>query len=70
MFVNCAKLQIKYTCKGMFALLIAFCLVSVGRVVAELRGNVRALMVFARSMHFSDNIFAVNLHKGKMMLVI
>ena len=52
MFGNCAKLQIDYKCKGMFLLSIAFCSVSVGRVVAELRGCVHALMVFTRSMHF------------------
>ena len=49
----------------MFALLIAFCSVSVGCVVAELWSSVRALMVFARSMQFSDNIFEVNLHIEK-----
>ena len=52
-------------CKGMLTLSIAFCSVAVGRVVAELRGSVRALMVFARSMQFSNNIFAVNLHEEK-----
>ena len=38
---------------------------SVGRVVAQLRSSVRALMVFARSMQFSDNMFLVNLRKEK-----
>ena len=51
-------------CKTSMALSIAFCSVSVGRVFVELRGSVRALRVFARSM---DNIFAVNLH---MMRVV
>ena len=36
---------------------------SVGRVVDELRSSVLALIVFARSMQFSDNI----LHKEKLM---
>ena len=67
MLANC---EINNTHKGMFVLLIAFCSVSVGRVVAELLNSVRALMVFAQSMQFSDNIFAVNLHKEKMMHVV
>ena len=54
----------------MFALSIATCSVLVSRVVAKLRGTVRTLMVFAQSMRISDNIFAVNLHKEKMMHVI
>ena len=56
--------------KGMFTLSIAFCSVTAGHVVAELRGSVHALMVFAQSMQFLDNISAVNLHKVKMMHVI
>ena len=52
MVANCAKLQINYARKGMFTLSIV---VSAGHVVAELRGSVRALMVFAQSMQLLDS---------------
>ena len=42
-----------YARKGILALSIAFCLVSVGGVRAELQGSVGELMVFPRSMQFA-----------------
>ena len=63
MFANGTKLNECLRCR------LLFVPVSVGRVVAELRelrSSVLALMVFARSLQFSDNIFAINLHKEKI----
>ena len=49
----------------MFALSNAFCSVSVGRVIAELRGSVRELIFFFQSMQFSD-IFVYKEKKKKL----